>query len=82
MAKGTTVLYNNEGQKIAQQKSHLKRGWGGGGGQEFENFGIFFSLPEKNSNLGSAVGSLGIQKSHTRSQIILDRRMRKSNDNQ
>ncbi len=56
MAKGTTVLYNNEGQKIAQQKSHLKRGWGGGGGQEFENFGIFFSLPEKNSNLGSAVG--------------------------
>jgi hypothetical protein len=52
VAKGTTVLYNNEGQKIAQQKSHLKRGWGGGGGQEFENFGIFFSLPEKKFKFG------------------------------
>jgi len=27
-------------------------GGGGGGGQEFENFGIFFSLPEKKFKFG------------------------------
>jgi hypothetical protein len=67
-----------KGKKLPNKNLIFNGVWGVGAG--IRKLWNFFSLPEKNSNLGSAVGSLGIQKSHTRSQIILDRRMRKSND--
>jgi hypothetical protein len=57
-------LYNNEGQKNCPKKISFLTGLEGGG-RNSKTLGFFFSLPVKKiQNLGSAVGSLGIQKSN------------------